>query len=138
MRKLLLTLAILLAAIPALAVTHEVKFEWDANTEPDLAGYTLYRAAVSGGPYTAVLDVPAPDTSTLYTISGDYNQTVYFVLTASDTSNNESGFSNEVFYKLPAPPDVTPPAPPSGFRVFLSKIIQAIINFFTGGGLRIG
>lgn len=137
MKKLFFTFACILIALPALAVTHEVTFEWDQNTEPDMAHYTLYQSNFSGGPYIAVEDIPHPETTTTRTVTGDYNQSFFWVLTATDTSGNESGYSNQVTYKLPAPPDVTPPAPPSGFKVFLSKIIQAIIDFFRGG-LRVG
>jgi hypothetical protein len=62
---------------------------WDANTEPDMSHYTLYVNDVAVEP-----TIPHPTTTTTYTppAPGEY----FFKLTASDTSNNESGFSNIV------------------------------------------
>ena len=117
----------------ALAVTHEVRFEWNANPEADMAEYVLHQGTANGGPYTPVLTIPHPQTTTLYSVAGNYSQKFYFVLSAVDTSDNESGYSNQVEYTLPAPPDVTPPGSPSGFKVFFQRIIQAIMDWFRGG-----
>ena len=93
-------------------------FTWDANTESDLAGYKLYRSSVSGQydlgherdmTYLRgwVADIPAGTETVDY---GDEEGTWYFVLTAYDTSGNESGSSNEVSKTI----DTTPPDDPSG------------------------
>ena len=134
--KRLIIIAILLFASVASAATVELNFAWDANTEPDLDLYTLHRGTTNGGPYTAVLDVEAPAITTAYTLTGDYGQTFYFVLTASDTTGNRSGYSNQVSYTLVAP-DTTPPAAPKGFRAWLARIIQAVQEWLRGG-LRVG
>jgi len=66
---------------------------WNANGEPDLAVYVIYSATTSGGPYTEVDN----DDATSYFVGGLTNDvTYYFVVTAMDTSGNESGYSNEV------------------------------------------
>ena len=87
-----------------------IDLTWAANTEPDLAGYVLYRALVSGGSYTrlnAVL-LPAPG----YTDSGVSNGTTYFyVASAVDASGNESARSAQA---SAAPIDNLPPAAPTG------------------------
>ncbi len=71
-----------------------VSLDWADNGEPDLAGYTVYRAAVSGGPYNAVNGSLL--TVSNYTDSGLVNGTTYYyVVTASDNSANESGNSTE-------------------------------------------
>ena len=66
---------------------------WDANTEEDLAGYRVYHG-VTTGVYTDVVDV---GNVTAY----QYKHLLvgrrhYFVVTAYDTSNNESSNSAEV------------------------------------------
>ena len=71
-----------------------VDLVWSASGEPDLAGYTVYRATTSGGPYSkqtvSLLTEPS------YTDSSVTNGTTYFyVATASDNGGNESGYSNE-------------------------------------------
>lgn len=67
---------------------------WDTNTETDLAGYKLYQGTVSGGPYVYIATIPA-GTETKKICFNDYI-THYWVLTAYDTENLESGYSNEV------------------------------------------
>ena len=72
-----------------------VSLTWTANSEPDLAGYNLYRGTATGGPYTKV-NTPVI-TGTAYTDTGLTNGTpYYYVLRAVDTSSNESGNSSEV------------------------------------------
>ncbi len=75
----------------------QVALSWTANTEPDLAGYYVYRSTDSGGsptPYSQVNGLVGTNSYTDVTVS---NGTEYFyVVTAVDTSTNESvGYSNE-------------------------------------------
>lgn len=68
---------------------------WNASTESDLAGYKVYRGTASGT-YGAPLTT-LPKTMTSYTTTGLLTGTTYFfVITAYDSSGNESTFSNEV------------------------------------------
>ncbi len=67
---------------------------WDANSEPDLAGYRIH-AGTSSGSYTLpTLDVGKV---TSYSISNlQANTTYYVVVTAYDYAGNESASSNEI------------------------------------------
>ena len=66
-----------------------VRLHWNANTEPDLAGYHVYRAAASTGPFSRIdgatvtatefTDASAPDSASLW-----------YALTAVDATGNES------------------------------------------------
>ena len=115
MKKAILILAILLLPVLCFAGTN-VSFRWDANSEPDLAGYKLYRGMSSGGPYyhvkdispslTEITDMDVPD--------GEW----FWVLTAYDTEGLESGYSDEQTTIL----DSTPPDPPQNLTIF-EKII---------------
>jgi len=75
----------------------EYGFAWTANTEPDLAGYRLYRSDVSGqyayGAENAYAEFGLITESPRYSepASGVY----YFVLTAFDDEGMESWPSNE-------------------------------------------
>ncbi|MDF6018556.1 PA14 domain-containing protein [Streptomyces sp. JH34] len=75
----------------------EITLYWDGNTEPDLAGYRVYRStsrpvaltaanrlASSGGGYRG----PLPQTGDVY----------YYVVTAVDTHGNESAASGTAMY----------------------------------------
>ncbi len=67
--------------------------QWEANTEPDLSEYGIYRSTTSGGPYGEV----ATDDATSYGDGGLVNGTTYYyVVTAFDNSGNESTYSNEI------------------------------------------
>jgi len=101
----------------ASAATSSVSFAWNANTEPDLAGYRLWQGAAVGGPYSAVLTVGKVQTATL---NGVVDGTHYFVLTAYDTMGNESGYSNEVWKKF----DTVKPGGPTGLVITVVVTVQ--------------
>lgn len=109
-------LAILLGFLLLLGVSSswggQVIFEWDPNTEEDLAGYRLYQSTTSGeytfGEENAIGDIPA-GTET-FTLQSGEDGTFYWVATAYDTAGNESGPSNEVTADL----NFKPPSPPAG------------------------
>lgn len=82
-----------------------ISLAWDANTEPDLAGYKIYYGALSRNnpsfvAYEHSIDVGMASqsgntvTSTLAGLTK--GQTYYISAKAYDTSNNESEFSDEV------------------------------------------
>lgn len=71
----------------------EVTLAWDANTEPDLAGYVIHHGKSSRN-YDTQIDVGNQTTYTLYGI--EESMTHYFAVTAYDFEGNESDYSNEV------------------------------------------
>jgi hypothetical protein len=78
--------------LTATAGNTQMFLDWNDNTEPDLAGYNVYRSTTSGGPYTKA----ATTTVSNYTDTGLTNGiTYYYVVTAFDSSNNESAYSNQ-------------------------------------------
>lgn len=83
------------SGLAATAGNSVVDLDWNDNTEEDLAGYNVYRGTISGGPYSQMNG--ALVVSSAYSDTSAVNGTTYFyVVTAEDTSNNESGDSNEV------------------------------------------
>lgn len=75
-----------------------VDLQWDPNVEPELAGYRVYWGTSSGN-YSSHMDVGNKTTCTLSGLQE--GQTYYLAATAYDTSNNESGFSNQITYTVP-------------------------------------
>ncbi len=91
-------LFLLCAPVTAQATT--VTLAWDANTEPDLAGYRIF-ARAEGESY----DYDHPDwegteTTCTLVLPEPYTN-YYFVARAFDTAGNESGDSNEAVYEAP-------------------------------------
>jgi hypothetical protein len=83
-------------------ISHSVTLNWVASTSSNIAGYNVYRAAVSGGPYTRLnAAVISGLTYTDNTVQA--GQTYYYVVTAVDTSNNESAYSNQATAAVPTP-----------------------------------
>ena len=76
-----------------------ITFSWDANTESDLAGYRLYEVTAAGS-HSLVADVGNVIAHTV--IVPDVTDKAW-VLTAYDTTNNESGYSNAVNIDTKAP-----------------------------------
>jgi chitinase len=91
----------------------DVTLAWSPNNESDLAGYYVYyNTGISGAPYNGTgvdegnspikipLRVFADPEHPEYTLHGLSDiKTTHLVLTAYDTNDNESGFSNEVAYQ---------------------------------------
>jgi len=88
--SLILVSTILLLCQSAWAA--EIRLAWDPNTEPDLAGYKVYYGTATRT-YTTSINV---GNVTNYTLTLTQGQIYYIAVTAYDTSNNESGYSNEV------------------------------------------
>ncbi|MFQ5598858.1 MAG: fibronectin type III domain-containing protein, partial [Nitrospiria bacterium] len=93
-----------LLAVAPYAYGGSASLSWNANTEPDLAGYKVY-VGKSAGTYDTSMNV---GNTTSHTVTGLADGTYFFAVTASDTSGNESGFSNEVS-KAISTVDTSPP-----------------------------
>jgi len=104
--KKLIPILILILVFAGLAVAeNQVTLAWDVPQadidQGDFGGWKIHSATVQGGPYSesstinydASFDYQA--IITIPEIIGD-SVTYYFVVTAFDTAENESGYSNEV------------------------------------------
>lgn len=86
----------------AVSAGHSVDLSWIASTTSTVAGYNVYRSAISGGPYTMVS--PAPVTSTIFSdLSVSAGSTYYYVVTAVDSAGVESSYSNQAGAVIPNP-----------------------------------
>ena len=142
MKKLLsLTIIVSILLMAGIAIAANVTFRWDANTESDLAKYKLYQAETVGGPYIKAQVVGEGNLVAIillgnltnpalpgYTLENVADGRHYWVLTAADLSNNESGFSNEVTDLV----DGTPPAPPGGLSIWeiIIAFIKHVLSWF--------
>ncbi len=71
-----------------------VDLDWNDNIESDLSGYNVYRATVSGGPYTQLNG--ALVAASLYTDNSVNNGTTYYyTATAVNTGSSESAMSSQ-------------------------------------------
>ena len=74
-----------------------VNLRWTAPSSGDLAGYNVYRSTSPSVPLTGPINGGIPVPGTIYTDNGRTNGTpYYYVVTAVDTSANQSVASNEV------------------------------------------
>jgi chitodextrinase len=87
---------------PQLVSAAQVSFQWNENTESDLAGYMIHygtSSRTSSGIYTFSEDV---GDQTTYTLSGlEEGQTYYFALTAYNTQRMHSDFTIELSKYFP-------------------------------------
>ncbi|MGC1649066.1 MAG: choice-of-anchor D domain-containing protein, partial [Candidatus Sulfotelmatobacter sp.] len=84
------------------APQHSVSLGWNTSTSSGVAGYNIYRATVSTGPFTRInsaLDATPYDTDSTVTAG----QTYYYSVTAVSTTGSESGYSNQVQVTIPTP-----------------------------------
>jgi len=84
------------------AVPHSVTLNWTASTSANVTGYYVYRSGSSTGPYTKLNATPVkPTTFTDEAVTA--GQTYYYVVTAVDSSNSESAYSNQARAVIPSP-----------------------------------
>ena len=84
------------------APQHSVSLGWNTSTSSGVAGYNIYRATASTGPFTRInsaLDATPYDTDSTVTAG----QTYYYSVTAVSTTGSESGYSNQVQVTIPTP-----------------------------------
>jgi len=83
--------------LAASALGQTVNLTWTANSESDLAGYNVYRSTSPSVPLTGPINGATLVASASYADGGrSYGTQYYYVITAVDTSNNQSTASNEV------------------------------------------
>ncbi len=96
---------------------------WDANTEADLAGYKVYYGT-SPSSYNTSINI---GNVTTYSLTLNDGATYYFAVTAYDTSNNESGYSNKVSKSLGVtnqPPVATISSPSEGAVFYAGEVLN--------------
>jgi chitodextrinase len=83
-----------------------ISLDWPDNTDdPDWASFSVYRSEAAGGPYDLVAGgVTASQYTDTEVTPGT---TYYYVVTAEDTSGNESGHSPEASAAPDAPPELS-------------------------------
>ena len=89
-------------SLQAAATRGEVSLIWDPNTDPDLAGYHVYRSEVRGTAYRRL--TPQPVRATTFNDRSVARATIYYyVITAVDAAAtpNESLTSDEVIVRVP-------------------------------------
>ncbi len=111
MKTLILTL-ILAFGLVSSVLAADVTLQWDANSEPDLAGYYVYQADRIGDKTTAWVKI-TPDVILLptFVVTGLDDANYAWMVTAIDSSGNESFVSNMVERF-----DRTPTAAPTNLR----------------------
>ena len=80
----------------------DVRLGWNASPSPQVTGYELYYGTVSGY-YSESVDTGAATTASLSGLQA--GQTYYFAALAYDAAGDQSPFSNEVKYAVPAGDD---------------------------------
>jgi Fibronectin type III domain len=95
----------LLSFLLGLANAGAVTISWDANSEPDIAGYRVHYGTAAD-PYNMTVDVAVP-TATITDLEPGLTYT--FAVTAYNTSGAESAYSSSVSYTLGSS-KIIPPA----------------------------
>jgi fibronectin type 3 domain-containing protein/glucose/arabinose dehydrogenase len=83
-----------------------IALAWNAGTEPDIAGYHVYRATSVNGPWTRLTTSPLTVNSFTHT-SATEGVTALYRVTAVDTSGNESTVSTNASATAPVVADGT-------------------------------
>jgi hypothetical protein len=76
------------------STNRSVALSWTASTSQNVVGYNIYRGNQSGGPYAKINS--SLDSDTVYIDTSVTNgNTYYYVTTAVNSDNEESGYSNQ-------------------------------------------
>lgn len=96
----------------SLAFSADVKLAWDASASPDVQGYNLYRSTTQGSGYAKLN--PSPIAGLTYTDTTAQQGATYYYVATAVRDGLESGYSNEVTYRVPW---ATPPDPPTNLTL---------------------
>jgi fibronectin type 3 domain-containing protein len=93
------SLPIMVSGSGAQPASHFVTVSWRASTSSVL-GYYLYRSTQAGGPYVRLNSTPVAETqySDFTVVAG---QTYFYVVSAVDSNNMQSRYSNEGAANVP-------------------------------------
>jgi hypothetical protein len=80
---------------------HTVALAWTASTSNDINGYNVYRGTTSSGPYSTKVNPSLVGSVQFSDSSVTSGQTYYYVVTAVDSNNVESTFSNQATAIIP-------------------------------------
>ena len=119
-------------AVKTVTGDDEVTITWVRNTEPDLAGYRVYRGTTSyEGPFS-----PLAMTATLGWVdhSAHNGTTYYYAVAAFDAAGNESELSSENTFDTPRPagtnlvltPVTMEPTLPAGYDFSSGQLRQSL------------
>jgi len=81
-------------------VKHSTSLNWSASVSSNINSYKVYRTTTSGGPY---IQIGTSSTTSYVDSSVSSGVTYFYVTTAIDSNNVESGYSNEVKAVVPTP-----------------------------------
>ena len=114
-KKLVITIlfAFVFSFLPSIAFAGSAVLSWEANSEPDIAGYNVYYG-ITQRSYRS--PIPVGKVTTYKVNNLDEGKKYYFAVTALDTSGNESGYSTEVSKFISSS---SPPPSDSSFQVSL-------------------
>jgi endoglucanase len=121
LKLFLIVILLVLMSSFSFGATLSLKAIWTPNTEPDMAGYNLYRtdtAARTKINSTLLPFHPGPGLSSYafaLTVADNSSGTLSFVLTAVDISGNESADSNIATYVYTS--DTIPPGVPQNLKI---------------------
>ena len=82
------------------ATTHTVSLGWTASTST-VSGYNVYRGTTANGPYATKLNPSLVDSVQFTDTTVTSGQTYYYVVTAVDSNNVESTYSNQATAVIP-------------------------------------
>ncbi|HKJ69569.1 MAG TPA: LamG-like jellyroll fold domain-containing protein, partial [bacterium] len=101
----------------ALPGNNQVTLSWDPNSEPDLRKYGIYRRTSTSSTFL-IAEITGSPPDTFYVDTGVINETTYYYqITAVDSLDNESAFSEEISatpFDVTIPPVVAALYPTSG------------------------
>lgn len=80
---------------------HTVQLSWTASTSASVMGHNVYRGTTAGGPYTK-LNTSLVATTNYSDTTVQNGVTYFYVVTAVNSSNAESTFSNMATAPVPA------------------------------------